>query len=206
MHSYTKKDNKFENVVFGLAIASYLAAPYLSNLLNKLIPNETVHSILTNLGLSISSITIFSILYFLFTKFLWKIPCFSAFLNVANISGIWKCEGVGYKYDDPNVQNHWVGTVRIVQSLTKMEIVLTTDKSQSRSTSVISNLEVHETKECTLSYMYFNKPNDIAEGLNEHEGFCSLIFDMKNKTAKGSYYTNPARKSYGTMELKLISK
>ena len=206
MHSYTKKDNKFENVVFGLAIASYLVAPYLSNLLNKLIPNETVQSLLSNLGLSISSITIFSILYFLFTKCLWKIPCFSTFLHVVNISGVWKCEGVGYKYGEPDVQNHWTGTVRIIQSLTKMEIVLTTDKSQSRSTSVISNLELHETKECTLSYMYFNKPNDIAEGLNEHEGFCTLVFDIKNKTATGSYYTNPARRSFGTMKLEFISK
>lgn len=103
-------------------------------------------------------------------------------------------------------KNNWTGTVKIVQTLTKMEIILTTEKSQSRSISVISSLEVHETNECTLSYMYFNKPNDIAEGLNEHEGFCSLVFNMKEKTAKGSYYTNPARKSYGTINLKLISK
>ena len=49
--------------------------------------------------------------------------------------------------------------------------------------------------------MYFNKPYDSEEGLNEHEGFCSLVFDLRNKTAKGAYYTNPARKSYGSMEL-----
>lgn len=82
-----------------------------------------------------------------------------------------------------------------------MEIVLTTDKSQSRSISVISNLEVSETGECSLSYMYFNKPNSIEDGLNEHEGFCSLVFDLEKNTAVGSYYTNPARKSYGTIKL-----
>lgn len=206
MHSYTKKDNKFERVVFGLAIVSYIIAPYLSTLLEKYLKNETVNTVLSNLGLTISSVTIFSILYLVLTKWLWKIPFISHYLNVTNISGTWRCEGIGYKYNNESEKNNWTGTVKIVQTLTKMEIILTTEKSQSRSISVISSLEVHETNECTLSYMYFNKPNDIAEGLNEHEGFCSLVFNMKEKTAKGSYYTNPARKSYGTMNLKLISK
>lgn len=206
MHSYTKKDNKFERIVFALAIASYIVAPYLSSLLEKNIKNENITVIFSNLGLTISSVTIFTILYFLFTKWLWKIPFISNCLHVTNISGIWKCEGIGCKYDDKNIKNTWTGTIKIVQTLTKMEIVLTTENSQSRSTSVISNLELHDTKECTLSYMYYNKPNDIAEGLNEHEGFCSLVFDLEKKRATGVYYTNPARKSYGTMKLDFVSK
>lgn len=205
MHFYTKKDSKYEKVVFGIAIFSYVVAPYLSSLLEQLVTNESVNLIIKNLGLSISSLTIFSISYFVFTKWLWKIPCIATYLNVTNISGIWKCEGIGRKYDDATIKNNWTGKVKIVQSLTKMEIILTTDKSQSRSTSVISNLELHETNECTLSYMYFNKPNNISEGLNEHEGFCTLIFDLEKKIATGSYYTNPSRKSFGTMNLKFCS-
>lgn len=206
MHSYTKKDNKFEKIVFALAIISYIVAPFLSSLLEKNINNTEISFILSNLGLAISSVTIFTILFFIFTKWLWKIPFISNYLNVTNISGIWKCEGIGYKYDDKSVRNNWSGTIKIVQTLTKMEIVLTTDKSQSRSISVISNLELHDTKECTLSYMYYNRPNDIAEGLNEHEGFCSLVFDLEKKKATGTYYTNPSRKSYGTMKLEFVPK
>lgn len=206
MHSYTKKDNKFEKVVFGLAIISYIVAPYLSTLLGKYLKNETVNVVLSNLGLTISSVTIFSILYFVLTKWLWKISFISHYLNVTNISGTWRCEGIGYKYDNGTIKNDWTGTIKIIQTLTKMEVVLTTDKSQSRSTSVISNLELHETKECTLSYMYLNRPNDTSEGLNEHEGFCTLVFDLEKKKAKGSYYTNPARKTYGTMILDYNSK
>lgn len=205
MHFYTKKDSKYEKVVFGIAIFSYVVAPYLSSLLEQLLTNESVNLIIKNLGLSISSLTIFSISYFVFTKWLWKIPFIAAYLNVTNISGIWKCEGIGCKYDEATIKNNWTGTVKIVKSLTRMEIILTTDKSQSRSTSVISNLELHETNECTLSYMYFNKPNNISEGLNEHEGFCTLIFDLEKKKATGSYYTNPSRKSFGTMDLEFLS-
>ncbi len=205
MHSYTKKEGKYENIVFGIAIISYIIAPYVSSLLENLITDETLNIIINNLGLSISSVTLFSLLYFGFTKWLWKIPFISGYLNVRDISGTWKCIGVGCKYDDSSIRNSWTGTIKIIQSLTKMEIVLTTDKSQSRSISVISNLELHETKECTLSYMYFNRPNNVSDGLNEHEGFCTLIFDLEKKTATGSYYTNPSRKSYGTMTLELIS-
>ena len=143
MHSYTKKDNKFEKVVFGLAIISYVIAPYLTTLLEKYLKNESVNVFLSNLGLTISSVTVFSILYFVFTKWVWKVPCISHYLNVTNISGTWRCEGIGYKYDNENIKNDWTGTIKIIQTLTKMEIVLTTDKSQSRSTSVISNLELH---------------------------------------------------------------
>ncbi|MBQ7367939.1 MAG: hypothetical protein IJW57_12050 [Spirochaetaceae bacterium] len=206
MHSYTKKDNKFEKIIFTLAIISYMAAPFLSSLLEKNIKNEEITIVFSNLGFTISSATIFTILYFIFTKLLWKIPIFSSCLQVTNISGIWRCEGIGCKYDDKSIKNNWTGTIKIVQTLTKMKIVLTTDKSQSRSTSVISNLELHDTKECTLSYMYYNRPNDMAEGLNEHEGFCSLVFDLEKKQATGTYYTNPARKSYGTMKLEFVSR
>lgn len=206
MHSYTKKDNKFEKIIYTLAIISYMAAPFLSSLLEKNIKNEELTIVFSNLGFTISSATIFTILYFIFTKLLWKIPIFSSCLQVTNISGIWRCEGTGFKYDDKSIKNNWTGTIKIVQTLTKMKIVLTTDKSQSRSTSVISNLELHDTKECTLSYMYYNRPNDMAEGLNEHEGFCSLVFDLEKKQATGTYYTNPARKSYGTMKLEFVSR
>ena len=107
MHSYTKKDNKFEKIVFTLAIISYIAAPFLSSLLEKKINNTEISFILSNLGLTISSVTIFTILFFIFTKWLWKIPFISNYLNVTNISGIWKCEGTGYKYDDKSVINNF---------------------------------------------------------------------------------------------------
>lgn len=204
MHSYTKKDCKFEKVIFILAIISYVLAPYISTLFKWLITDEYVNLLLTNLGLSISSTSIFAILYFIFTKWIWKLPFVLKLLNITNFSGTWKCEGIGCKYNTDE-KNKWTGSLKIVQYLTKMEIILTTDKSQSISKSVISNLEVDESGCCILSYMYFNKPNNIEKGLSEHEGFCTITFDLGKNIATGSYYTNPARKSYGSIKLEKIT-
>lgn len=122
-------------------------------------------------------------------------------LKTPNISGEWNCFGEGKKYMDIKKTNKWTGVIQIEQNYEQMSIKLTTEQSKSHSYSLVGDIEIHGSNEIILTYMYENEPFDTETGLNQHKGFCILIFNLANNSAKGRYYTDNDRSSYGSIEL-----
>ncbi|MBQ9205143.1 MAG: hypothetical protein IJ158_00335 [Treponema sp.] len=202
MHDYSIRGFSKINILYWLAVISVLVTPLISNKLTPIfVKISTKTGIAEIASLSVSSFLIFSVLWFLFAKLIWKIPLVTKILNVPDLSGEWKCEGIGKKYDDATINNQWDGMVVIEQTLDKILISTKTSKSTSHSTSVFGDLEKRNANEYVLTYMYENEPFVQEDGLHRHTGFCRLVFNIKDKTVLGNYYTDTDRGSYGTMKL-----
>ena len=199
MHSYTTNGKDRIKIISWLAFSSVLVAPIITAFVNdKLLLLSQQFSKIDFPVISVSATVIFGFCWFLLVNVIWKFFLVQKLLEVPNISGEWKCKGIGLKYDDHTKRYEWNGTLVICQKYDKIEIILNTENSSSHSYSSIAHLKNHGNGECELIYMYNNKP--YASDLHEHEGFCIITF-KKNGTAIGNYYTNTDRKSYGTMEL-----
>ena len=206
MHDYSIRNSSKRHVYYWVSAIAIIISPIIIKLAEHIIQKHSYLSEIYEkagfLGFSLSALVVFSLLWFLFTKYIWKILSKLKIMSVPNISGEWDCSGKGNKYACPDKQNKWKGIIQIEQEYEKISIKLTTEQSKSHSYSLVGDIEIHGQNEIILSYMYENEPYENEEGLNQHKGFCRLIFDLKNKIAKGRYYTDKDRGSYGVMELK----
>jgi hypothetical protein len=202
MHEYSIRGFSRTKIIFLLSEVAVIVAPVISSLLHPLFNKlSTFVKIPQIAAFSVSGALVFTILWFCFCRFFWKLPFMTKVLNVPNLSGTWNCHGEGHKYNNSTELNRWDGEITIEQSLEKMIIITKTQKSTSHSTSVIGDLECKGDKEFILTYMYENEPFINEEGLHKHTGFCRLTFDIKKGTANGTYYTDADRGSFGNMKL-----
>jgi hypothetical protein len=142
--------------------------------------------------------TIFVGLYWLFEKFVWRIPAISQLLRVPNLSGTWICLGQTLNPDhSPGYQ--WQGTVTIVQSWDKLRVRLKT--SQSGSNSVAAALVCDDAEGWILLYDYRNEPRIDQAELRAHRGFAELTIAKDLQTAEGAYFNGHGRFTFGTMKL-----
>jgi hypothetical protein len=133
-----------------------------------------------------------------FEKFLWRI--FYIFLKVPNLNGKWICKGHSYKYA-ANDEHEWESEITIKQDWKKIGITQTTRDSDSFSTSIIGGIKIEDNDEVLLSYVYTNIPRNNTPELVKHEGLVKLRFDKAIKMARGDYFNDRSRQTYGTMEL-----
>ena len=205
MHDYTIRNISKQKANFLISALSVLVTPVLIKLLKTIMsiwPQlEKIYNQFEILGLSISALLSFTILWNLFSKVLWKLLYKIKIIQIPNLSGYWDCSGEGKKYSDTNEKNNWFGEIQILQEYEKISIKLTTSESKSHSYSLVGDIEIRDKNEIVLSYMYENEPFKTEEGLKQHKGFCRLIFNLSNNTANGHYYTDNDRSSYGTMRL-----
>lgn len=206
MHDYSIRNSSKRHVYYWVSAIAVIISPIIIKLAEYIIQKSSclskIYEKIGFLGFSLSAFVVFSLLWFLFTKYIWKILSKLKIMSVPNISGEWDCFGKGNKYASPDKENKWKGIIQIEQEYEKISIKLTTEQSKSYSYSLVGDIEIHGQNEIILSYMYENEPYENEEGLNQHKGFCRLIFDLKRKIAKGRYYTDKDRGSYGVMELK----
>lgn len=205
MHNYSVRNHSKVKMIYWISALAVFVTPFLANSLEKLFSQisfvGSIYREFSILGASFSAFFVFSILWFVYSKYLWKVLYRINVGKIPNLAGYWECEGVGKKYEGQSVENLWNGVIEIEQDYEKILIKLTTGQSQSKSHSLIGEIELHGKNEATLSYMYENEPNRIENGLNQHKGFCRLSFDLSSGTATGRYYTDCDRSSYGSMKL-----
>lgn len=206
MHDYSVRNySKKIKVIYWISAIAVVITPSLVKFLDLIFTKiplfQSLYELSSILGCSISAFLVFSFLWLCYSKCIWKLLYNLGIGRVPDISGIWDCNGVGRKYNEIAEENLWTGTVRIEQNYEKISIILTTENSQSKSYSLVGDIEVHGKNEAILTYMYENEPSKVANGLNHHIGFCRLAFDLRLGTATGRYYTDNDRSSYGSMDL-----
>ena len=205
MHDYSIRNKSKRITYYWISAISIMVTPVVINFLEKLFAKMPILNKLYNqinlLGFSFSAVLIFTILWFLFSKMIWKLFAKIKIIKIPDISGNWFCAGEGRKYLDFNDINNWNGIIQIEQEYERLSVKLTTEKSKSHSYSLVGDIEIRDKNEIILSYMYENEPLKTEKGLMQHKGFCRLIFDLSNNSANGSYYTDNNRSSYGIVKL-----
>jgi len=148
------------------------------------------------LAFPLSSGTIFTVLYFLFDRLLWRCPWFP---GVPDLNGEWHAHGVS-SYEDPKTGKsfEFEMTVTIRQTFSRMEVFTRT--SQSISTSFMASIEIDRAV-AQLRYGYENVPHNIAEEeLQRHSGMMDLRITSAT-TMEGGYYSGKHRVRYGNVTL-----
>jgi len=147
----------------------------------------------------VSAMTAFGVLFLIFNKWLWKIAALRQLLLVPNINGRWIVKGRTLRRDGENVGFDWEGTIDIIQSWSRIVIVLRTKQSSSRS--IAASLYRCPGEGYRLIYHYANEPKADQPELDRHCGLCDLLFDEELRLAEGSYFTDRDRLTIGTMHL-----
>lgn len=195
MHEYSTGNRNSEKVVFRIALIAFIITPginYIISLFTDILGNYI------EITYTVSSILVFSILYFFFNKFLWR--CFTSIIKIPDLNGTWKCKGHSKDYKNKN-EFDWESEIFIKQEWNKISIIQHTKKSDSFSTSIIGGLRLEDNGEVLLSYVYSNDPRNINPNLSHHEGLAKVRFNKELNKANGDYFNDQIRQTYGTMSL-----
>jgi SMODS-associating 2TM, beta-strand rich effector domain len=200
MHEYTVIDHPKHKILFGIALVSGGISSLFSNHIQPWI-QETFNAPVVA-TYSVSVLTIFYGLYFLFNLLVWKLPLFGNVFNFPNLDGEWECSGLSTN-TRLKKQFDWKGTVTIKQNWDRILITLKTNNSTSSSLSTTGGIKYYAGMGYKLSYHYENNPSaNSDDDLYKHEGYCILTFCDDGKTAEGCYFNNAKdRQSYGEMKL-----
>ena len=194
MQNYSMNRPNKKKIFFILAVISLSVTKFINYFLASV-----ADYLDSGLPFTVMASAVYVGLWLLYDNILWNKSFFFLISQTPDLNGEWLCNGVGLKQNDDSVRNIWSAKIRIEQSYSNMLIFLKTDKSQSVSCGA-SNEKIGQ-HSYILSYPYKNSLLKADSDMLAHDGFCQLIFDTKQQTASGYYYTNNARKSYGSMEL-----
>lgn len=115
MHDYSIRNKSKRITYYWISAISIMVTPVVINFLEKLFAKIPILNKLYNqinlLGFSFSAVLIFTILWFLFSKMIWKLFAKTKIIKIPDISGNWFCAGEGRKYLDSNNVNSWKGII-----------------------------------------------------------------------------------------------
>jgi hypothetical protein len=187
-----------------IAIAAGVYTSYVGvakSLISHYWPSFGVH-----LPATLDFTTAWALMYAGFNRLCWKLPGIRHVLDLPKIDGTWLVSGITEGPQENLLPNgnprSWSGEVVVVQTWTRIFIKLRTANSASVSKSAAVQMQPDGT--IKLMYSYGNEPNMGAasrDNLKAHVGYCELVFDPEHKQARGHYFNNIGRVSYGTMEL-----
>jgi hypothetical protein len=147
--------------------------------------------------------SVFSVLYWLFDKWLWRWKLVGQLLKVPDLNGEWDCTGETLQQDGSTKYN-WAGNVVIVQSWTKIRVRVRTGQSISNSSSAA--LIFDEADGYRLFYSYRNEPAIGETELMSHRGFAEITFDKDIREGIGEYFNGYSRFTFGKITLKRASQ
>lgn len=153
--------------------------------------------------LPISTLGVYSILFWIFDKYLWKFQIFkkTGIIIADDLNGLWQGK-VNSSYD--NFKKDIKAELIIKQTATNVKIYGTFD--QSKSVSVHENFAKSEIdNSVALFYFFRNEPKyDAAKTMAIHEGSVKLIHDKDADMLTGYYYSGRDRNNHGTIKVKRI--
>jgi hypothetical protein len=200
MHDYSIDNHPKEKVLFGLAFIAISAAPSLNRLIQQLIEAlELTEKLGSPAVTAIPVFALFGLVYWVFDKYLWRIPFARRLLLVPDLNGKWAVSGSTALQKGECVDFRWDGELTVSQSWSKMRVHLRT--KQSTSNSVAASLHHEAGIGYKLLYQYENSPSADQIELNKHSGAVELLFDLKVSSASGHYYTDQHRDTVGTMNV-----
>ncbi|SDG98227.1 hypothetical protein SAMN04487926_101507 [Paraburkholderia steynii] len=146
----------------------------------------------------------FSVIYFVFNKWLWRWWPISSIFSFPNLSGVWDVAGQtlgpAEALENGDVRR-WAGTLSIRQQWTKIGVTLRTERSGSSSRAAAIQ---QQGDEIVLMYCYGNDPNvraNVKEGLNAHRGYCEIRIAPGNTRGEGFYFNNMGRLTHGSIAI-----
>lgn len=213
MISYSLDTSIRKKVIIILVIIGLVLSDPTNCLLEKIYGTITCNlpciqptiDLLSKLGVSVSGIpflTIFSILYAIFSKCIWKNKYVTKITGVPNLNGKWKGKLLS-SYKDPQtgqLKEPIDIEMEIKQNWNSMSVHCYFPKS--RSSSKMISLHVEDTKGCVLGFSYRNDSMDVAIATREFSGFNELVY--KNDELDGVYFTNRDDGTHGTISLKRV--
>lgn len=199
MHGYIINGKRRHSAIFWLAVISVLVGLgltyWIDLILSKLetMKGTQIIVLLYSAIFGVGSGAIFTLLYYLFDNFFWKIKIFG---NI-DLSGKYQCEGVS-KDKSQKEKDRFVGTIIIKQTWTKISVNLKTDKSHSDS--FMAKISQNGVGDLRLDYCYTNNTNQTnIDMVSRHTGTATIIFSSE---IKGKYYNQPDdRMRYGELVL-----
>jgi hypothetical protein len=204
MHNYSIDTKERINVIFYMALISVVSVFLLKDLL-KDIPKIPI-----SISISSLSLSIFGVLYEFFDKYgwKWKLLRFILKINTPIIYGDWEGEYVssyGLKPDGSGQSAKGTVKINIKQTWSRISIKSTSPNS-SKSYSQIAGIFMEHSKGIVIKYEYENEPEDsFINSMNKHSGFECLVYNEKDNTMSGSYYTDKYRRTFGTKCYKKIA-
>jgi hypothetical protein len=192
MHTYSIDTQERKNILLFLAIISII----LSWSFYKVLNNYQI--VLPWWAESPSVLFFYGVLFTIFDKWAWKIFRKIGFVKTPDLNGKWK----GYLKSSFDEHSSEVkATLEIFQDWTRIKIILTTEQSSSYSESASFVIEIPEGK--YLSYQYINEPKpDAVKTMSIHRGTARLLFNEKENTFIGEYYSGRDRQNFGSLYFK----
>jgi len=140
----------------------------------------------------------YGLFYTIFDKSIWKLLGRVGLVKTPNLNGKWK----GFLATSFNDNTSKIkATLEIFQTWSRMKIVLTTNQSVSRSE--VSSIVTQNPEGQYLNYQYFNEPKPNAvQTMNIHHGTANLLFNEKNNSLSGEYYSGRGRQNFGSLFFK----
>lgn len=140
----------------------------------------------------------YGILFAIFDKWVWRFFSMIGLLKTPNLNGEWQ-GNIKSSFD--NHESEIKATLKIFQTWTRIKILLTTEQSVSKSEVASIITEAPEGK--YLNYQYINEPiPGPNKTMSIHRGTTRLLFNEKDKTLSGEYYSGMGRQNFGSLVLK----
>jgi SMODS-associating 2TM, beta-strand rich effector domain len=140
---------------------------------------------------------IFSLMAFLFDRFVWKwLPPLH---GVPDLSGRWRATGVS-SYQDPQTGENarFSMDIRIRQTFSRIEVF--TETADSTSRSFMASIETQHAMQL-FRYGFDNIPKNMSNAeLQRHPGMMDLRL-ISGTRMEGDYFSGKHRLRYGSLEL-----
>ncbi|MGC2423187.1 MAG: hypothetical protein WA666_02405 [Nitrospirota bacterium] len=144
-----------------------------------------------------SVIGFYGLFYTVFDKYLWRTELIRkiGLVNTPDFEGKWD----GNLFSSFGKNSYENVNVKIIQTWTKMQILLFTNKSQSHSLAAF--ISVNDPGGPSLIYQYQNNPKPNAiNTMQIHYGTTKL--NLTEQGLEGEYYSGRGRQNYGSLSLK----
>jgi len=192
MHPYSIDTQERRNIFLLLAVISIILAWGFYNVLNR------YHIVLPWWVESPSVLFFYGLLFVIFDRWAWKVFKKIGLVNTPDLGGEWKGH---LKTSFDNHSSEMKATLKIFQAWTRIKILLTTEHSVSHSETASIVIDAPEGK--YLSYQYINEPKSNAvKTMSIHRGTARLLFNEKENTLIGEYYSGRDRQNFGSLNFK----
>ncbi|MEW6557269.1 MAG: hypothetical protein AB1349_07940 [Elusimicrobiota bacterium] len=192
MHTYSIDIDERKNILLLLAIISIVFSWGFYKILNY-------YQFSLPWWLESPSILFFyGLLFIIYDKWLWQYSKKLNFTKTPNLNGEWNGN---LKSSFNNHSSEIKATLRIFQTWTRIKILLTTEHSTSHSETASLIINAPEGKH--LSYQYINEPkSEAVKTMSIHSGTVQLLFNEKENTLIGEYYSGRDRQNFGSLYFK----
>ena len=192
MHPYSIDTEERKNILFFLAVVCIFLAWSFFKILNN-------YQITLPWWVESPSVLFFyGLLFVIFDKWSWEFFRKIGFVKIPNLNGEWKGH---LKSSFGEHSSEIKTTLKIFQTWTRIKILLTTEQSSSQSQTASIIIDAPEGK--YLSYQYINEPKPNAvKTMSMHRGTARLLFNEKENTFSGEYYSGRNRRNFGSLYFK----